>query len=111
MGDEPHRVCPFGNPRVKEYVPLTVAYRSLSRPSSASCAKASTVCPYHLLSTDIIGDGLDNTLEHYCSMRSDAIFLKENLVKHAMQLSRYNEANPRNRTLQSKVKRENDMRE
>ena len=30
-------------------VPLTVAYRSLSRPSSASCAKASTVCPYHLL--------------------------------------------------------------
>lgn len=31
------------------YVPLTVAYRSLSRPSSASCAKASTVCPYHLL--------------------------------------------------------------
>ena len=31
------------------YVPLTVAYRSLSRPSSASCAKASTVCPYHLI--------------------------------------------------------------
>ena len=31
------------------YVLLTVAYRSLSRPSSASCAKASTVCPYHLL--------------------------------------------------------------
>ena len=31
------------------HVPLTAAYRSLSRPSSASCAKASTVCPYHLL--------------------------------------------------------------
>ena len=42
-------VYPFGNPRVTGYVLLTVAYRSLSRPSSASCAKASTVCPYHLL--------------------------------------------------------------
>ena len=30
-------------------MPLTAAYRSLSRPSSASCAKASTVCAYHLL--------------------------------------------------------------
>ena len=27
---------------------LTAAYRSLSRPSSASSAKASTVCPYYL---------------------------------------------------------------
>ena len=41
-------VRPFGDPRVKGHVRLTVAYRSLSRPSSASCAKASTVCPYHL---------------------------------------------------------------
>lgn len=31
------------------HVPLTAAYRSLSRPSSASCAKASTVCPWYLL--------------------------------------------------------------
>ena len=49
MGNDSHRVYPFGDPRVKGYVLLTVAYRSLSRPSSASCAKASTVCPYHLL--------------------------------------------------------------
>ena len=42
-------VRPFGDPRVTGHVRLTVAYRSLSRPSSASCAKASTVCPYHLL--------------------------------------------------------------
>ena len=30
------------------HVPLTAAYRSLSRPSSAPCAKASAVCPCHL---------------------------------------------------------------
>ena len=34
------RVPPFGNLRVKGYLLLTVAYRSLSRPSSAPDAKA-----------------------------------------------------------------------
>ena len=34
------RVSPFGNLRVKAYVQLTAAYRSLSRPSSAPDAKA-----------------------------------------------------------------------
>ena len=34
------RVSPFGNLRVKAYVQLTEAYRSLSRPSSAPDAKA-----------------------------------------------------------------------
>ena len=48
-GNDPRWVAPFGDPRVIGYVPLTAAYRSLSRPSSASSAKASTVCPYHLL--------------------------------------------------------------
>ena len=48
-GDGPRGVRPFGDPRVAGQVPLTAAYRSLSRPSSASCAKASTVCPQHLL--------------------------------------------------------------
>ena len=48
-GNGSRRVYPFGDPRVKGYVPLAAAYRSLSRPSSASSAKASTVCPYHLL--------------------------------------------------------------
>ena len=36
----PHRVSPFGNLRINAYVPLPVAYRSLSRPSSAPDAKA-----------------------------------------------------------------------
>ena len=48
-GNGSRRVYPLADPRVQGSVPLAVAYRSLSRPSSASCAKASTVCPYHLL--------------------------------------------------------------
>ena len=40
----PHRVSPFGNLRINAYVPLPVAYRSLSRPSSAPDAKAFTLC-------------------------------------------------------------------
>lgn len=41
-------VSPFGYPRIKEYWPLPVAFRSLSRPSSPLSAKASTKCPYAL---------------------------------------------------------------
>jgi hypothetical protein len=40
------QVSPFGNPRIKVYVPLPEAYRSLSRPSSPGVAKAFTNCPY-----------------------------------------------------------------
>ena len=42
------RVAPFGNPRIKAYLQLPVAYRSLSRPSSPAHAKASTMRPYLL---------------------------------------------------------------
>ena len=35
-----HRVSPFGNLRIKAYVRLPEAYRSLSRPSSVPDAKA-----------------------------------------------------------------------
>ena len=46
-GDWPStsRVAPFGNQRIKDYLHLPLAYRSLSRPSSPPRAKASTVCP------------------------------------------------------------------
>ena len=37
------RVSPFGNLRITGYVRLPAAYRSLSRPSSALSAKASTL--------------------------------------------------------------------
>ena len=39
------RVPPFGHLRVNGYLLLTAAFRSLSRPSSAPSAKASTLCP------------------------------------------------------------------
>ena len=38
-------VVPFGNPRIKDYLHLPEAYRSLSRPSSPPRAKASTRRP------------------------------------------------------------------
>ena len=38
------RVSPFGNPRIEAYLQLPVAYRSLSRPSSAPDAKAFPLC-------------------------------------------------------------------
>ena len=44
-----HRqVTPFGNLRIKAYLPLPEAYRSLSRPSSPVGTKAFTVCPSKL---------------------------------------------------------------
>ena len=38
-------VAPFGNPRIKDYLHLPGAYRSLSRPSSPPRAKASALRP------------------------------------------------------------------
>ena len=53
------RVSAFGNLRVEAYLQLTAAYRSLSRPSSAPDAKASSLRP---LSLD-----LSVKLENYAS--------------------------------------------
>ena len=39
-------VAPFGNLRIKAYLQLPEAFRSLSRPSSSSNAQASTIRPY-----------------------------------------------------------------
>ena len=41
----PEGVAPFGNPRIEACLRLPEAYRSLPRPSSLLCAKASTVHP------------------------------------------------------------------
>src|SRR5438876_11920852 len=49
------RVSPFGNPGITACLQLPQAYRSLPRPSSPPCAKASTVRPYALdLSVSVI---------------------------------------------------------
>ena len=42
-GHYPSRVPPFGNPWIEAYLRLPTAYRSLSRPSSAISALASTL--------------------------------------------------------------------
>ena len=42
-GHDSSRVTPFGNPRVIACLPLTVAYRSLPRPSSPIGTKASII--------------------------------------------------------------------
>ena len=42
------RVSPFGHLRIKAYVRLPGAFRSLSRPSSAPSAKASALRPFLL---------------------------------------------------------------
>ena len=42
------RVSPFGHPGITARLQLPQAYRSLPRPSSPPCAKASTVRPYAL---------------------------------------------------------------
>ena len=52
------RVRPFGDPRVEGCVPLTADYRSLPRPSSASCAKASAARPAYLLKKTLCRGGL-----------------------------------------------------
>ena len=44
----PCRVSPFGHPRIAGYLRLPAAFRSLSRPSSAPGAKASTLRSYCL---------------------------------------------------------------
>ena len=41
-------VSPFGNPRINAYFQFPVAYRRLSRPSSALGAKAFTLCSFSL---------------------------------------------------------------
>ena len=41
-------VPPFGNLRIKAYLQLPAAYRSLSRPSSAPDAKAFAPCSFVL---------------------------------------------------------------
>ena len=51
----PYRVSPFRHPRIKGYVHLPVAFRSLSRLSSALSAKASTLRSFLL---DLVMSGI-----------------------------------------------------
>ena len=75
-GNESCGVYPFGDPRIKGYVPLPEDYRSLSRPSSAPSAKASTVRPYHLLLQDLMILGI-HTIVLLIYQQIDAIFAEK----------------------------------
>ena len=70
------RVSPFGNLRVSGYLLLTAAYRSLSRPSSALSAKASSLRPYQLnlysLST---AETVPDSHHHLYSVTNDGLLL------------------------------------
>ena len=52
------RVAPFGHPGITASLQLPQAYRSLARPSSPPCAKASTVRPYAL---DLVASRCDSS--------------------------------------------------
>ncbi len=43
-GHDSSRIAPFGHPRINAHLRLPVAFRSLSRPSSAPSAKAFPLC-------------------------------------------------------------------
>ena len=58
------RVSPFGNPWIVRYVPFPMAYRSLSRPSSAPSAKASAVCPSSLDHPHSVASGHGSSLSY-----------------------------------------------
>ena len=81
------RVSPFRNPRVNGYLLLTVAYRSLSRLSSALSAKASTLRPFLLnLRSAAISCGLVLKMS-FRSWRFISVGLKFYMLSHVHDFS------------------------
>ena len=76
VGGKTYWIAPFGNPRIKVYLPLPEAYRSLSRPSSPDGAKASVVRPY-TLSRKILKSNLKPSRSVYVAFSSQ----KHSIVK------------------------------
>ena len=83
-GHCPRWVFPFGNLRIKAYLPLPEAYRSLSRPSSPAGAKASVMRPFELdqnykmfWPNEYFSDSLKNPDEwaFICSIDGEEYFL------------------------------------
>ena len=69
------RVSPFRNPRVNGYLLLTVAYRSLSRLSSALSAKASTLRPSLLYLKSKSNDRFKSDSHHSNPLRESEIWV------------------------------------
>ena len=74
-GHYPSRVPPFGNPWISAYVRLPTAYRSLSRPSSAISALASTLrsCSLDLASSRQLS--LPKTIESDNQLKDCLLFV------------------------------------
>ena len=62
------RVAPFGNLRIKGYLHLTAAYRSLSRPSSPLRAKASSIRSYILSSVTFVTKILNQDFSRFTGL-------------------------------------------
>ena len=69
------QVVPFGNLRIKGYLHLPEAYRSLSRPSSPLSAQASTIRPYLLSSIRAISLLKKEMTRSYFQLLSEISFL------------------------------------
>ena len=66
------RVSPFGHPRITGHVPLPAAFRSLSRPSSAPSARASTLRSFCLTAftvSSVVRYGSFGSLSHFLCFR------------------------------------------
>src|SRR5689334_25414302 len=73
------RVAPFGDPGITACLQLPQAYRSLPRPSSPPCAKASTVRPYAL---DLSVSRCDSSTPHTlvsCQRANDTSYVATTL--------------------------------
>ena len=72
-------VAPFGYPRINAYLPLPGAFRSLSRPSSASGAKAFPLRPFllNLFYGHYVGSLCKKKLSFF-SLHKIVVFIPEN---------------------------------
>ncbi len=77
------RVPPFGNPRIKGYLLLPAAYRSLSRPSSAPDAKAFPLRSFQLDLFEMFG----SHIVELCRQSFGSFFVYEIVTLHLSVLS------------------------
>ena len=95
-----YRVSPFRHLRIKDYLHLPAAFRSLSRLSSALSAKASTLRPYQLdliknfvlvrcIALHLFFFACQLILQNYLAWMSDKSYLYD--LFFYMQFSRYHQ--------------------
>ena len=94
----PWWVVPFGYLRLKAYLQLTVAFRSLSRPSSPLRAKASTICPCLLLMCSLLLiKNIFCCRVFFLSSMSMSVYLKKGHHKTALLKKCYKKGKQKNK--------------